>query len=256
MQVGAFWIPAAFAYPGVEAFDPLSSLSAQAACEMCLGFNHEAGVLPVFRAGSRDQSALQLAGKWAPTPGVSMRVQAERLWVSWPSGENMTGWGDVRLGSSGIFWNSQNRSFSAGLDWGVKLPNASDEGEFGSDETDVHVGFFGRWQGELWQVGIGANLVILGDPLQFANQDDALLLAAQLARETKSWRWSSRLLWRKESPRNPDDVRVLTGAQFRGLPRGLWVAFEGGVGATEASPSWQAGLRFGVAGPCRAPQRD
>ena len=256
LLASGLWIPAAAGSTGGEAYGPLSALSQRAACSACIGFDFESGGRPPFRAGERDTTRLRASGLWALGPRGAMRIQAERLWMNWPSGDQVSGWGDLRLGSMGLFMGDGKEGVSVGVDWGVKLPNAADQGELGSDESDAHAGLFGVWRRNAWEVGLSTTLLILGDPLQFANQDDALLAIALAAYETEKVRWSSRVVWRENSPRNPRDVRVLAGAQWMGLPKGFWLAAEGGIGTSAYAPSWQAGIQIGLSKACRPSQRD
>ena len=240
-----------------ETFDPLSVAGASEGCSLCVSVLNEAASTPPFRAGERDIAASRLAAQWIPHPTVRLRAQAERLRMHWPSGDTASGWGDIRLGTTAALWtggSSGQRQF--GLDWSMKLPNAADDGELGSDESDAAVGLFGQFQSGPWWLGLRASLLILGDPLQFANQDDALLAGAALAFHKERWSLLSRLNWREESPRNARDVRWLAGARWSGLPNGLWLAAEGGAGLTLAAPTWQASLLVGVSRACRASNRD
>ena len=103
---------------------------------------------------------------------------------------------------------------------------------------------------------MGGGLIIMGDPLQFANQDDSGFFAAQLSREFRLARLSSTIDWRFESPRNPADGRVFVGLQSRPNSAGIWTAVRGGIGLTAAAPDWQASIRLGINAPCRQSQGD
>ena len=253
-----FWMPktAALGAGTQEIFDPLSVASSAEECSVCVSGSMESGVVPPFRAGERDTTAFRVAASWSPHPSVRIRAQGERLRMQWPSGENASGWGDLRLGTTGVFWGGNEGQPGIGMDWSIKLPNATDEGELGSDESDAAVGLFGEFESGSWRFGIRGSLLILGDPLQFANQDDAFLAGASLVFQQKQWMAMTRLDWREESPRNPRDVRWLVGARLNGLPGGIWLASEGGAGFTMAAPAWQAGILLGVSRPCRDSNRD
>jgi hypothetical protein len=142
------------------------------------------------------------------------------------------------------------------LDWVAKLPNSPDDGGLGTDETDVVVGLYAQWSISSWRAGVGGGLAIFGDPLQFANQDDAGFWALQVSRENARSKLSATLDWRVASARNPSRAQVLAGGQLRGLPGGLWMGVEGALGLNPAAPDWQAGLLFGVEAPCRVERGD
>ena len=247
---------AAWGASGQEVFDRLSMASLEGQCSLCVSGLMEAEGIPPFRAGVRDTTAFRLAGLWVPHHSVRIRAQAERLRMHWPSGDTVSGWGDLRLGTTGVLWRGNAGRPEFGLDWSIKLPNAMDQGELGSDESDASVGLYGEFESGPWRLGLSGSLLILGDPLQFANQDDAFLAGASLSFQHREWVTMTRLQWREESPRNPRDVRWLTGARWNGLPEGGWVAVEGGAGFTVAAPSWQAGVLLGISRACRHSNRD
>jgi hypothetical protein len=255
-SVLGLWGSEGWAAGGQDLFTPLSMGAEEAGCSVCLSSSFEASGVPPFRAGPRDTASLGLAAQWSPHSMVRVRTQVERLRMQWPSGDTASGWGDVRLGTTGVLWRGAKGKPEIGLDWSMKLPNASDEGELGSDESDAEVGLFGRAGVGPWRFGLSASLLILGDPLQFANQDDALVMGASISFGEGRLSGMSRVRWREESPRNPRDIRWLTGARLKELPGGLWVAAEGGVGFTMAAPTWQAGVLLGVSRACRASNRD
>ena len=137
------------------------------------------------------------------------------------------------------------------LDWVTKLPNSPDEGGLGSDETDVALGLYGFWNIADWRVGLAGGIAILGDPLQFANQDDAAFVALHLKRAGRMGSVSTSLDWRLASARNPSVAQLLVGGKSNGLLGPLWIGADAALGLTPAAPDWRAGLLFGVEAPCR-----
>lgn len=175
------------------------------------------------------------------------------MWVNWPDGTSETGWGDLRLGTSGRLSKGGHTVLPAlWVDWVVKLPNAQDESGLGTDETDAFLSLVALWEKGAWGAGLRGGLAIWGDPLQFANQDDAALFALHLKHVGERHKLSATVDWQKSSPRNASRATLLGGGQIKGLPGGLWVGLEGGVGLSPAAPDWQAGLLFGCDVPCRS----
>ena len=259
------WIGALFAaFPlsvgaseATDQFAPFSDLSSSSACSFCVGVQQKRGETPPFRAGMRRQTAFQMAASWNAAETIRIRLSMETLSVVWPNGDQSRGWGDLRVGTRALLLDSDTAWWpQIELDWGVKLPNAGDDSGLGSDETDFFSGLYFRWAITDWELGVGGGLLILGDPLQFANQDDAGFFAAYFSRDFGVARLSSMVDWRLESPRNPADGRVLFGLQSRPFGAGLWTAIRGGVGLTAAAPDWQASIRLGINAPCRRAQGD
>jgi hypothetical protein len=99
------------------------------------------------------------------------------------------------------------------------MPNAQDTSGLGTDETDVSIGAYGRWSNENIGLVAGGELQILGDPLQYANQDDVLLIGAAIDATRDKFQFRGRITARLESPRNPLDLKVGLGIQRR---QGNW----------------------------------
>ena len=124
----------------------------------------------------------------------------------------------------------------------VKLPNARDEQELGTDETDVTLGVSGGWRQGPWDLDLGVALGIWGNPLRFANQDDVVLIRAE------GW-WShdwvaveTQVLASPESDRNPSRIQATAGLR---LGRHWFGQLSGGAGFTPASPDGILAAEFG-----------
>lgn len=135
------------------------------------------GYVPPFRTADRTRSDLGLDTSFSPDPRTQLHLRWSWLWERTTAGEPTAGPGDVYLGTSVHLIN--HATHKAGLGWSVKLPNARDEGELGTDETDSAFGFY--YAGHFGELSVlaGAGLAILGNPLRFANQDDLLVVDAE-----------------------------------------------------------------------------
>lgn len=158
------------------------------------------GLVPEFRTAERDRFA---AGVDAGVRLGRVRLGLAGDWLrdTTAAGPPAQGFGDLHLGSA-------VRLFTAGpvethLGWAVKLPNASDGGELGTDETDISFGLTAVVHAGDVRVLGAVGLAILGNPLRFANQDDVPL--ARLAADWSRWNLSvsPSLRWDVATARNP-----------------------------------------------------
>ena len=212
---------------------------------------------------------------WSPARAATLRLHYELLSARWPDGTENAGSGDITLGGAGRVWSGaaiHPALPEVWVDWTAKLPNASDQSDtasatdttggdvvdgpreygLGTDETDVSAGGVLRWRldpGAPLTVMAGGSLLILGNPLMYANQDDAarltLLAEAELGPVAPFLRAEARL----ESPRNPADIRAALGGEWRG-EIGLRAGAEGRLGLTPAAADWGASAWFGYAWGC------
>lgn len=208
----------------------------------------EHGLVPPFRAAERQRLSANLEGAVALGPRAELRISGDWLRDAAAAGPAVSGAGDLRLGTvvRAARWTGPAGSLTLGLGWEAKMPNASDEGELGTDETDV---LFGGWaeasRGALaLQAGLG--LGILGNPHRFANQDDVPLLRARAT-------WRPGVVWIAPSveadlatSRNP--ARVAIGGEA-GVGR-TWFASAGArAGLTPAAADWGVMVGLGWRGP-------
>lgn len=201
------------------------------------------GFVPPFRAAERDRTAAGVAvSGWL---GDRVRLSGEWEWLTdrTPAGETISGPGDVRLGTA-----VRVVSFGPvrlGLGWEAKLPNATNENELGTDETDITFGAWARLDRGPFRAGLAAGLGVLGNPLRYANQDDVPLLAADVGGAVAAWRVGG--LVRAELPTARNPARVEAGARVR-WGRRWFVEAEGAAGLTPAAADGRAVVRLGVAG--------
>jgi len=214
-------------------------------------------LIPAFRAGPRDRSAVGVYGHWVASDHIVMDLSWAMLRDLHPSGESVIGPGDVELGTmirlpiaEGLRSAARDlgrRGPAFGLGWRAKLPNAADEGELGSDETDVTLvasaaGDLGPLRG--WA---GGGLAILGDPGQLAAQDDIVFLQAGLGLATliegRPWVPQPELAAGVALPSAGNPLRSELSASLR-WGRTWSVVVVGDVGLSAASPTVGFGLGF------------
>ncbi len=215
-------------------------------------------LVPAFRAGERNRLHGGLEADWYAAERVVMDAHWQVLADLHPDGSRVVGPGDLELGlllRLPLFEASRERAREAGgrgpsvgLGWRVKLPNAADEGELGSDETDLSLvascaSDLGPLRG--W---LGAGLAILGDPLMLAAQDDVPFFQAQLSFDTASqlqqpWLPMMALGVDLSLPSASNPSRGLLGASLAWGQR--WrLVLDGAMGLTRASPVASLQLGF------------
>lgn len=231
------WLPSLAQDLGAGAW----TLGAGAVCEP--------GLVPVFRAGSRDRMAFGAGGRWMPDRRVQLSAGFDGLWDR-SAGGSEVGAGDVRLGATTYLVDLG--PVRPWVGFAVKLPDAKDEGELGTDETDITFGGAAELHLGAWRALAGGGLGVLGNPLRFANQDDVPEVRAAV-----SWAPSrgigagAYVNADLETARNP--ARVVAGAWVRGAvplsPGSGFAGFAelgGGAGLTPAAPDGVVALSIGV----------
>ncbi len=197
------------------------------------GVRHQVGFVPPFRAATRNGTDARLEGVWAVDKRVLLDASVDYRTERFGAGQRIRGFGDVHLGVWAAVLQRQN--LVAGLGWGVKLPNADDAVGLGTDETDVNlVGTLGSRGGELrWLLVAG--VAILGDPIRYANQDDALLVHFGLAKSLGPVNLRSSVGGTWVTTRNPARISAKLGA---GLGCKWRVGGDGVIGLTPAAPRY------------------
>lgn len=260
-----------------EPLAPTSALPAPETSGVSLAGDLDRGWAPPFRASERDQQAAALTIHWSPTEAASLRLHYEVLAAQWPDGTKSAGSGDITLGAAGRVWSGASLHPAlpeVWVDWSAKLPNASDQSEtdgsssdptsdpdapreygLGTDETDSSVGGALRWRldpGVPITVMAGGSLLILGNPLMYANQDDAARFALLAEAELGAVAPFLRSVARMESPRNPADVSGALGAEWRAQrgAQGLRAGAEGRLGFTPAAADRGGSVWLGYAWGC------
>lgn len=208
------------------------------------------GTIPPFRAATRDRLALGVdADAW-----VGRHVRLGLAW-DWlvdlpPAGDPVSGPGDVRLATTLCVWRTP--LLSTGLGWAVKLPDAANEGELGTDETDVD---FGAWLGVHagpWSAAGSIGLAVLGNPLRFAAQDD--VPHARLEGAWSQAPWRATLFGDVHLATDHNPLRAEAGGAVR-FGRTVFGEVEGAAGLSPAAPDGRVTVRLGYAWALPSPAR-
>jgi len=131
--------------------------------------------------------------------------------------------------------------------FGFKLPNARARNGFGTNETDCVLGAL--ISKDLGPLGFHGSLAlgILGDPTRRAAQDDVLLSSFLLeVRPAQGLRFLAEIAGMPPSAMNTGRAVIRGGVGFR--VKGFDLGVAAGVGISEDSPSFVAGLDLGFHG--------
>lgn len=186
-----------------------------------------------LRYGLADRVELQFSGPvqvWAyPTAGGKRSEVGDfSLWTKWHA---------VR---------ERERRPAFALRWGVKLPNASDQSDLGTDEVDFHLqGLAGKTLGA-WRLDAHLGLGILGDPTQYAIQNDVMTYGVAATRRLNdAWSVANEFEGSTGKGYLPGYTMGRWGGAWEpdGGPWRYFAAVTRGI--TALSPDW--GVRFGAA---------
>lgn len=229
---------------GQDAWQPASLFpprdqTASDSLGVIVGIDGAIGYVPPFRVGTRDHYTASVDANARLAP-FELRAGWEYVVDTSEAGGMSYGPGDLRLGT--VVTLARPGEFDFTLGWEVKLPNATDEGEIGTDETDVSFGASGGWRRGPVAARLGVGLAVLGNPLRFANQDDVPMLRGSFGWSPGPVRVIGRASADLPTPRNParveGDVALQVGTRWFGL-------VHGGGGFVPASADWHAGLAVG-----------
>lgn len=126
------------------------------------------GSVPPFWTLPRDRAQAEVQVWWRPSArfGVGARFDAWRADL-YPDGARRSGPGDLRLDTDLGLWGG---AVAGRLRWEVKLPDADDEEQLGTDETDVHAGLELTTDSGPFTLSARGGLAVLGDPLRATRQ--------------------------------------------------------------------------------------
>lgn len=230
-----------------EALFPRSGEIATGTFAVSTGGEWAAGYVPPFRAGERDRGSVGVDGIVRLAP-VTVRARWDWLVDAAPAGTT-SGPGDLRLGT--VIGLTRSGPWEISLGWEAKLPNASDAGELGTDETDVLFGASGGYAAGPFAARVGVGLAVLGNPLRFANQDDVPMIRGDATWSRGPVAVIGKAALDVPTARNPTrasgDVAFRYGATWYGLVRG-------GGGFSAAAADWRVGLAVGYAGTLPVPR--
>jgi hypothetical protein len=220
------------------------SVSASTSWGILAGGGWAAGLVPPFRAAERDRASIDVGGGvW-----VGDRVLLRGAW-SWlrddsRAGGTASGPGDIRLGTVARLGRTGDVRWFLG--WEAKFPDAANEDELGTDETDVLFGGSFVWERGPWWATGAVGLGILGNPLRFANQDDVPMVRAAVGRRWGVVSIAAGIDADLATSRNPS--RVEPGLDVSAGKR-VFVAVHGGAGVVPAAADLRVTASIGLRWP-------
>lgn len=234
-------------YPGFAAAAMPPALDVSDASSASGSFFVQRGtdVVPPFLAAARNRSRAGLAARFRPAESV--QLDAEWSWMrdQMHTDEVRSGPGDIRLDVRTDVWTLGSTAFALG--WGVKWPNAADGAELGTDETDVSAYGAVHQRVGPFHGSVLAGIAVLGDPVRFANQDDAALFAADASLFLMRTHWQGRVGGTLSTARNPARITGEVGAWWGCETRG---GISTGAGFTPAAPGWTVRAWVGLGAGC------
>ena len=212
---------------------------------------HSDGYLPAFTSAERKISGGEgeLSGWLDDRIYVNVRGDYRREIAI--SGAQDVGPGSLRLLTLANVWQG---GVDIQLGWMGLVPFTRDHGEILSDELDVHLLAGLSTDAGTARLGLTGGMAILGNPLRFANQDDAPLLwltAAVPASPRLSL--SGRLGGALPTARNPSRLSSTLSATWG---HSWQVGVAGEIGLTPAAADLGGRLWLGHCWGCTAPRRD
>lgn len=133
----------------------------QPSASVRMGATFDGAWVPPFRQQARDRLTAQLQATLQVDPRLGLGLHVDGWRVDQGSSGTVSGAGDIQLHTWARLWTGP---VSGGAAWWVKLPNADDRNELGTDETDVHVAAtFGSDRGPA-SLRAWVGLASLGDP--------------------------------------------------------------------------------------------
>lgn len=212
---------------------------------------HSDGYLPFFTSAERRISggAGELSGWFDDYIYVNVRGDYRRERSL--SGAAHEGPGALRFLTLATAWQG---AIDAQLGWMGQVPFTKDHGEILTDELDVHLLAGLSTDVGLARLGLTGGMAILGNPLRFANQDDAPLLWLTAAfPASPSLALAGRLGGALGTSRNPSRLSTTLSATW-GQPWQVGADVE--IGLTPAAADLGGTLWIGHCWGCAALRRD
>jgi hypothetical protein len=230
---------AAWAPPALER----APVNGEVAGQLSVAGEAALGSVPPFRSAPRDRWRVGPAASAWFGSRVRLGVDWDWMWDRTPLGEEASGPGDIRLAAA--VRAATLGPVRLGVGWEAKMPNARNEEELGTDETDVTFGAWGRLDQGPLQAGLAVGLGVRGNPLRYASQDDVPLVLADVG--ASAGRWGASAFCHAEFPTAINPARVEAGARLR-VGRAWFFEAEGAGGLTPAAPDGRVLLRVGFSG--------
>jgi hypothetical protein len=200
---------------------------------------HTIGLLPDFRAAERSVSTGELGVSGWIDERLYLNARVDYHHERAENSNRHTSPGSLRLLTLATVLDG---AVDVQTGWMASLPWTADHGEVLTDELDVWLLAGLSTDLGAGRVGMTGGLAILGNPLRFANQDDAPLLWLTGALPLKPVTLTGRLGGALATARNPARIEAILGAE-RGNP---WrVGVTGTVGLTPAAGDLGAGVWLG-----------
>ena len=212
---------------------------------------HSNGYLPAFTSAERRLwgGVGELSGWFEDRIYVNVRGDLRRETAL--SGAQYFGPGALRMLTLATAWQGE---VDLQLGWMGLVPFTSDHGEILSDELDVHLLAGLSTDAGPARLGLTGGLAILGNPLRFANQDDAPLLWLTAAMPaTPRLSLSGRMGGSLATARNPSRLSSTLSATW-GSPWQLGATGE--IGLSPAAADLGGTIWIGHCWGCAAPGRD
>ncbi len=168
-----------------------------------------------------------------------------QVWAYPDTGGDRSEIGDFTVWTKWAAAKEREKRPAMGLRWGVKLPNASDQSDLGTDEVDFHFQGLGTKKLGRWRLDGNMGLGILGDPTQYSLQNDVLTFGfAATLRLSPDWSAMNELQGATGKGYLPGYTMMRWGAAWE--PGGGPWRYFGAVtrGVTARSPDW--GIRLGL----------
>jgi hypothetical protein len=247
-------------HPGVQAeFQfPLKSISPDTTPygvqQIRIDIDYNQGERLLFQREDKDREVYQMPSLdigIGISPTVELLFSYPFLYLKQKDQRSNYGSGDLKITSVFRVMNQAKPFMESALKLAVKLPNADDLREFGTDETDFFVG--GIFQKRIGKIKLLANadLAIIGNPISNeTEQDDVLVYSLGTIFPLRNHISAGIEIHGVEFSRYGNDRCFIRGGIVYGS-RSVLIDIGGAVGLTEESGAFQVGIgitfKYGLA---------
>ncbi len=225
-----------------------------------LGASYNKGERLLFQTENKDRRVYELPSfnmAVGLSHNVELLLQYPLLLMNQTDKTQDYGSGDLKI--TGVFTFLRVRKIfpEFAFTLAMKLPNASNQEEFGTDETDLFLGIAASRAIGPATLLINADFAILGDPTAKNTQDDLFEYKAGLIYPVRDYIWASLGLEGAETSRRTNDRRLIRGGIAFSWKKYL-IDAGGALGLTEESGDFQVAvgitMMFGIeSGPASHP---